>query len=55
MALKLLLLMMIEDDKKDINNSLRELQEGTGKQLEDFKEESQKIALKNYSKTYPNR
>jgi hypothetical protein len=35
-------MMMIEDFKKDINNSLKEIQENTGKQLEDFKEETQK-------------
>jgi uncharacterized protein YukE len=40
--LKLLLMMMIEDLKKDINNSLKEIQENTGKQLEDLKEETQK-------------
>ena len=34
--------MMIEDYKKDINNSLKEIQENTGKQLETLKEESQK-------------
>ena len=33
--------MMIEDYKKDINNSLKEIQENTGKQLESLKEESQ--------------
>jgi hypothetical protein len=40
--LKSLLLMVIEDFKKDINNSLKEIQENTGKQLEDIKEETQK-------------
>ena len=35
-------MMMIEDYKKDINNSLKEIQENTGKQLETLKEESQK-------------
>ena len=35
-------MMMIEDYKKDINNSLKEIQENTGKQLESLKEESQK-------------
>ena len=34
--------MMIEDFKKDINNSLKEIQENTGKQLEALKEETQK-------------
>jgi F0F1-type ATP synthase membrane subunit b/b' len=40
--LKPLLTMMIEDFKKDINNSLKEIQENTGKQLEALKEETQK-------------
>ena len=31
---------MIEDYKKDINNSLKEIQENTGKQLETLKEET---------------
>jgi peptidoglycan hydrolase CwlO-like protein len=31
-------LMMIEDFKKDINNSLKEIQENTGKQVESLKE-----------------
>jgi hypothetical protein len=39
--LKSLLMMMIEDFKKDINNSLKEIQENTGKQVEAFKEETQ--------------
>ena len=34
--------MMIEDIKKDINKSLKEIQEYTGKQLEALKEETQK-------------
>ena len=33
---------MIEDFKKYINNSLKEIQENTGKQLEALKEETQK-------------
>ena len=33
--------MMIEDFKKVINNSLKEIQENTGKQLEALKEETQ--------------
>jgi DNA anti-recombination protein RmuC len=33
---------MIEDFKKDINNSLKEIQENTGKQVEALKEETQK-------------
>ena len=40
--LKSLLMTMIEDFKKDINNSLKEIQENTGKQLEALKEETQK-------------
>ena len=42
LGLKSLLMMMIEDIKKDINNSLKEIQENTGKQLEALKEETQK-------------
>ena len=52
--LKSLLMMMIEDFKKDINNSLKEIQENTGKQLEALKEETQK-SIKNYRKTQSNR
>jgi hypothetical protein len=33
---------MIEEFKKDINNSLREIQENTGKQVEALKEKKQK-------------
>jgi vacuolar-type H+-ATPase subunit E/Vma4 len=40
--LKSLLMMMIENIKKDINNSLKEIQENTGKQPEALKEETQK-------------
>jgi chromosome segregation ATPase len=42
MDLKSLLMMMMEDFKKEINNSLKEIQENTGKQLEASKEETQK-------------
>ena len=35
-------MMMKEDIKKDINNSLKEIQENTGKQVEALKEEIQK-------------
>jgi prefoldin subunit 5 len=35
-------MMMIEDFKKDINNSLKELHENTGKQVHALKEETQK-------------
>jgi hypothetical protein len=37
MDLKSLLIMMMEDYKKEINNSLKEIQENTGKQLEDLR------------------
>ena len=33
-------MMMIEDIKKDINNSLKEIQENTGKQVESLQEET---------------
>jgi hypothetical protein len=33
---------MIEDFKKDINNSLKKIQENTAKQVEALKEETQK-------------
>jgi hypothetical protein len=36
-------MMLIEDFKKDINNSLKEIQEKTGKKLEALKEETQKF------------
>jgi hypothetical protein len=42
MDLRSLLMMMMEDFKKEINNSLKEIQENTGKQLEALKEETQK-------------
>jgi prefoldin subunit 5 len=34
--------MMVEDIKKDFNNSLKEIQENTANQVEDLKEEAQK-------------
>jgi hypothetical protein len=40
--LKSLLIKMIKDIKKDINNSLKEIQENTGKQIEALKEETEK-------------
>jgi DNA replication initiation complex subunit (GINS family) len=40
--LKSHLMMIIEDFKKDITSSLKELQENTGKQLEALKGETQK-------------
>ena len=42
--LKSHLMMMTEDIKKDINNSLKEKQENIDKQLESLKEETQKVA-----------
>jgi hypothetical protein len=52
--LKSLLMMMIEDFRKVINNSPKEIQENTGKHLESTTEETQK-SLKNYRKTQSNR
>jgi hypothetical protein len=40
--LKAYLMIMLEDIKKDCNNSLKEIQENTAKQVEDIKEEAQK-------------
>ena len=40
--LKSLLMMIIEDFRKGINNSLKEIQENTSNQLEALKEETQK-------------
>ena len=40
--LKSYLMMLIEDFKKDINSSLKEIQENTGKQVEALKEETHK-------------
>ena len=45
--------MMVEDIKKDYNNSLKEIQENTAKQVEDLKEEAQnslKVLQKNTTK-----
>jgi hypothetical protein len=41
-------MMVVEEFKKGINNSLKEIQENTAKQLEALKEESQK---NNYRRT----
>jgi hypothetical protein len=43
-------MMMIDDFKKNINHTLNEKQENTGKHVEALKEEIQK-SLKNYRKT----
>jgi predicted RNase H-like nuclease (RuvC/YqgF family) len=40
--LKAYLKMMVEDIKKDFNNTLKKIQENTAKQVEDIKEETQK-------------
>ena len=42
MDLKSYLIMVVEDFKKGINNSLKEIQENTAKQVEVLKEEAQK-------------
>jgi hypothetical protein len=42
MDLKSHLMMMMEDFKKDINNSLKEIQENTDKHVEALEEETQK-------------
>jgi hypothetical protein len=47
-------MIMIEDFTNDINNSLKEIQESTGKQVEALKTK-QKIPLRSYRKTQPNR
>jgi gas vesicle protein len=52
--LKSYLMMLVEDFKKDINNSFKQIQEKTDKQVEALKEETQK-SLKNCRKTQPNR
>jgi hypothetical protein len=52
--LKSLLMIVVEDFKKDINNSLKEIQEDTGKQVEALKGETQN-PLKNYRKTQSNK
>jgi gas vesicle protein len=53
--LKSHLMMTIEDFKKDINKSLKEIQENTGKQVETLKEETQKsleeLQVKELNKT----
>jgi gas vesicle protein len=41
--LKAYLMTVVEDLKKDVNNSLKEVQENTAKQEEELKEEAQKI------------
>ena len=43
-------MMLVEDFKKGINNSLKEIQKNTAKQVEILKEEAQD-PFKNYRKT----
>jgi hypothetical protein len=43
--IKSLLMILIEDFQKDINNSLKEIQENTCKQVEALKKETQKYVL----------
>jgi septal ring factor EnvC (AmiA/AmiB activator) len=50
--LKAYLMMMVEDIKKDFNNSVKEIQENTAKQVEDRKEETQKF-LKELQENMP--
>jgi gas vesicle protein len=52
--LKSYLMMMVKDFKNGINNSLKEIQENTAKEVEALKEEA-KNPSKNYRKTQPNR
>jgi hypothetical protein len=47
--LKAYFMMMVEDIKKDFNNSLKEIQENTAKELKSYK------SLKKNRKTQPNR
>jgi hypothetical protein len=54
MDLKSLLMTLMEDFKKDINKSLKEIQENTGKQVEALKMKH-KNSLKKYRTTQPNR
>jgi hypothetical protein len=49
--LKAYLMMMVEDIKKDFNNSLKEIQKNTAKQVEDLKEEAQKSLKELQEKT----
>ena len=58
--LKAYLMMMVEDIKKDFNNSLKEIQENTAKELQALKEKQENTAkqveiIKKNRKTHPNR
>jgi hypothetical protein len=48
-------MMIIEEFKRDINTSLKEVQENTGKQVRSPLKRKHKNPLKNYRKTQPNR
>jgi hypothetical protein len=47
-------MMLVKNFKKEINNSLKEIQENSAKQVEALKEET-KIPLKNCRRTQQNR
>jgi hypothetical protein len=49
--LKAYLMMMVEDIKKDFNNSLKEIEENTAKQVVDLKGETQKSLRELQEKT----
>jgi hypothetical protein len=53
--LKSYIMMLVEDFKMDINNSFKEIQENTAKQVEVLKEQAQKNPSKSYKKTQLNR
>jgi gas vesicle protein len=58
--LKAYLMMIVEDIKKDFNNSLKEIQENTVKELQVLKEKHENTTkqvevLKKNRKTHPNR
>ena len=62
--LKAYLMMMVEDVKKDFNNSLKEIQENTAKELQVLKKQTnknrktqpnRKKSLKKNRKTHPNK
>ena len=52
--LKSYLTMVVEEFKKGINNSLKEIQENTAKQVEKPFKRKHKNPLKNYRKAQPN-
>ena len=52
--LKAYLMMMVEEIKKNLNNSLKKIQENIAKQVEDIKEKAQK-SLKELQENKPNK